>query len=289
MTKANIHNIMCKKGSIRMLPRWALAAAALAAGLSPMVAGAQTVTAPKEGAARPAPAPPRDLSGIWEPVRALDGIQPSGALNMPADGKPEHALPFTPFGLEMAKRNKSSNGPDQVAPADENDPGHACEPQGFPRENLFEVRATQIFQTPLQVVLLYTYGRVWRVIWTDGRELPRDPDPRWYGYSVGKWKDDYTFVAQTNGTDERTWIDNAGRPHSEDLRVEEVFHRVDRDTLELSMTIDDPKVYAKQWVALDKLRFRLKPANFDLVEMMCAPSEVAEYNRRHAAPAAIKK
>src|SRR5579862_3909310 len=96
----------------------ALVAAVLTAWLWPMVAGAQTVTAPKEGAARPAPAPPRDLSGIWEPVRALDGIQPSGALNMPADGKPEHALPYTPFGLEMVKRNKSSNGPNQVAPAD---------------------------------------------------------------------------------------------------------------------------------------------------------------------------
>jgi hypothetical protein len=71
--------------------------------------------------------------------------------------------------------------------------------------------------------------------------------------------------------------------------VEEVFHRVDHDTLELSMTIDDPKIYAKPWVALDKLRFRLKPASFDLVEMICSPSEVAEYNRKHAAPGAIKK
>jgi hypothetical protein len=279
MTKTNIHNFIRKTRSIRMLPRLEFAAAALTALLLPMVAGAQTV----------APAPPRDLSGIWEPVRTIEGIQPSGALNMPADGKPEHDLHFTPFGLEMAKRNKSSNGPDEVSPAEENDPAHACEPQGFPRENLYEVRATEIFHTPLQIVLLYTYGRVWRVIWTDGRELPRDPDPRRYGYSVGKWKDDYTFVAQTNGTDERTWIDNAGRPHSEDLRVEEVFHRVDHDTLELSMTIDDPKIYAKPWVALDKLRFRLKPANFDLVEMMCSPSEVAEYNRKHAAPGAIKK
>jgi hypothetical protein len=201
---------------------------------------------------------------------------------MPADGKPEHELPYTPLGLEILKTHKSPNGPNEVAPADENDPGHMCDPLGFPRENLFELRATEIIQTPVKTVLLYTYDKVWRVIWTDGRELPKDPDPRWYGYSVGKWIDDYTFVVDTNGTDDRTWLDNAGRPHSEELRVQEVFHRVDRDTLELSMTIDDPKVYTKPWKAQDKLRMRLKPATFEFSEMMCSPSELAEYNRRHA-------
>ena len=88
------------------------------------------------------------------------------------------------------------------------------------------------------------------VIWTDGRLLPADPDPRWYGYSIGKWKDDATFVIETNGTDARTWLDNAGRPHSEELRAEEQWHRVDGDTLELTMTINDPKVYTMPWVAL---------------------------------------
>jgi len=89
--------------------------------------------------------------------------------------------------------------------------------------------------------------------------------------------------------DERTWLDNAGRPHSESLRVEEVFHRVDRDTLELSMTIDDPKVYTQKWTALDKLRFRLKPANFETAEMICSPSEIAEYNKRHGSRGTIIK
>ena len=160
---------------------------------------------------------------------------------------------------------------------------------GFPRQNLFEVRATEILQTPLQMVILYTFNRIYRVIWTDGRELPKDPDPHWYGYSVGKWKDDYTLVVQTVGTDERTWVDNAGRPHSEDLRAEEIYHRVDRDHMELTMTLDDPKIYEKPWVALNKLRFQLKPPTTELVEMMCSPSELAEYNRRHAKPGAAPK
>jgi hypothetical protein len=99
-------------------------------------------------------------------------------------------------------------------------------------------------------------------------------------------KDDYRFVVQTSGTDERTWLDNAGRPHTDELRVEEQFHRVDHDTLELTVTIDDPKIYMKPWVALDKLRFKLQPPNTDAREMICSPSETAEYNKKLAFPAA---
>jgi hypothetical protein len=148
-----------------------------------------------------APAPVHDISGIWQPENWLAGIGPNGAFNMPGDGK--HEPPYTAYGLELFKRNKPSNGTTEVGPADENDPSHQCDPQGFPRENLFELRATQIIQNPLETVILYTYGRIFRIVWTDGRELPKDPDPRWFGYSIGKWKDDYTFVVETNGTDER--------------------------------------------------------------------------------------
>ena len=149
----------------------------------------------------------------------------------------------------------------------------------MPREDLFELRSTQILQTPVQVYLLYEFGRVWRVVWTDGREVPKDPEPRWFGYSVGKWVDDYTLVVETTGTDERTWIDHAGRPHSGDMRVEELFHRVDHDHLELTVTIDDPKMYTKPWVALDKLVFNLEPQTFDVREMIWAPTEFQGYNK----------
>jgi hypothetical protein len=251
-----------------------LAIAVITVWALPFAAGAQTA-----GGAVGA-LPSRDLSGAWQPANPLDGIQPNGARNMPADGK--HEPPYTAFGLELFKRNRPSNGTTEVNPAEENDPAHACDPQGFPRENLFELRTTQIVQSPIQTIILYTYGRIFRIVWTDGRELAKDPDPRWFGYSVGKWRDDYTFVVETNGTDARTWLDNAGRPHSEDMHVEEVYHRVNRDRMELSMTIDDPKVYSQVWLALDKLPMKLMPANTDVPEMMCSPSELAEYNRRHA-------
>jgi hypothetical protein len=233
-----------------------------------------------------APAPRHDISGIWDPGN--DGIQPFGPRAMPDDGKPEHQSPYTPLGLEMLNTHKPSNGIRSVLPGETNDPVVYCDPQGIPREDLYELRTTQILQTPLNVVVLYEFGKIWRVVWTDGRNLPKDPEPRWYDYSIGKWSDDYTFVVQTSGTDERTWVDRAGRPHISDMRVEERFHRVDHDTLELTVTIDDPKMYTKSWVALDKLRFKLKPPNFDVREMICSPSEFAEYNKVIGNPASGK-
>ena len=91
--------------------------------------------------------------------------------------------------------------------------------------------------------------------------------------------DDYTLVVESNGTDDRTWVDHAGRPHSADLRVEERFHRVDHDHLEWTVLIDDPKMYTKPWLAMDKFPMRLQPADFDVRELICSPSEYTEYNK----------
>ena len=236
-----------------------------------------------------AAAPRHDISGIWDP-----GIDPMrvlgvlGASAMPEDGKPEHELPFTPLGREALSHTKPTSGVRSVLPADTNDPVFYCDPQGMPREVLYELRATQILQTPQSVVMLYQFGKIWRVIWTDGRELPKDPEPRWFGYSVGKWEDDYTFVVQTSGIDERTWIDRAGRPHSSDLRVEERYHRVDHDHLELTVKIDDPKMYTKPWMARDRLLFQLQKDDYDVREMLCSPADVAEYNKLFGNPVSGK-
>lgn len=227
---------------------------------------------------KPAPAPRHDLSGIWDP--ALNGIGMFGAKAMPDDGKPEHEPPYTPAGLEALQRTKPNGGRRGVAPADTNDPVFQYgDPQGMPREDLYELRTLQIFQSPQNMAVLYQFDKVWRVIWLDGRELPKDPEPRWYGYSVGKWVDDDTLVVETIGTNDRTWIDRAGRPQSLDMRVEERFHRVDRDHLELTVTINDPTMYTKPWVALDKLVFERQPPTFDVREMVWSPSEYQEYNK----------
>src|SRR5216683_4232325 len=234
-----------------------------------------------------ASAPRHDISGIWEPEPAHDPVRVLGVLGasaMPEDGKPEHQPPYTPLAQEALSHTKPSSGTRSVLPAETNDPVFSCEPQGMPREDLYEFRTTQILQTPVSLVMLYQFNRVWRVVWTDGREFPKDPDPRWYGYSVGKWEDDYTFVVETIGMDERTWLDNAGDPHSSEMRVEERYHRVDHDTLELTVKIDDPKIYTEPWLARDKLRLMLLPANTETMEMICAPTEAEEYKKTMANP-----
>jgi hypothetical protein len=230
-----------------------------------------------------APAPKRDLSGIWDP--GMTGVQMYGAKAMPEDGNPAHQPPYTPEGLAALKLTRPNNGPRAAPPGETNDPVFKYgDPQGMPREDLYELRTIQIYQSPVNLAILYQFNKVWRVIWTDGRELPKDPEPRWYGYSVGKWVDDSTFVVQTIGMNETTWIDRAGRPHSEDLRVEERFHLPDRDHLELTVTIDDPKMYTKPWVALDKFVFERQPPTFDVREMIWSPSEYEKYNKLMGVP-----
>jgi hypothetical protein len=210
------------------------------------------------------PAPRRDLTGIWDPARG--GIGARGARN-PA--------PLTDWGQKKGNTHRSGDGVRQVAADQINDPLSTLgDPGGYPRQLLFELRQVQFLQTAQSVVALFMWERRWRVIWTDGRQLPTDPDPRWYGYAVGRWEDDYTFVVNSNGTDERTWLDNAGNPHSNDLRVEERWRRISEKRLELTVTIDDPTAYTKPWVALDKLQFVQIPPTTDLMEMMNAASEV---------------
>src|ERR1700692_99807 len=146
---------------------------------------AQTAPAQKPPPAkthRAAPAPRRDLSGIWETPDRMEGISPAGVKT--------HA-PFTPLGANIANNIfKPGDGPRKVSIGLVNDPLDSCDPAGFPRDLLFALRPFQVVQTSNQVLMVYQYQQVWRVIWKDGRELPKDPDPQWYGYSVGKWADD---------------------------------------------------------------------------------------------------
>src|SRR4029077_1331577 len=200
-----------------------------------------------------APAPKRDLSGIWDAGGVTQGVQPNGAYEYPDD--PEHVghdVPYTALGKEARMKNKPGTGMGQFPVAEVNDPVDYCDPAGMPRSDLFELRTLEILQKADQVIILNQNNDAWRLIWTDGRPLPEDAAPRWNGYAVGKWADDYTFVANYIGMDPRTWLDNVGRPHTDALKVEERWHRVNSDTLELSVTIDDPKFYAQPWKALDR-------------------------------------
>ena len=202
------------------------------------------------------------MTVIGNDEEAMGGTKERGAAGRkaakeyPSDGKPQHELPFTPLREKTWGSHKPGFGTTEVPITLNNDPFDICDPIGFPRIELFNLRAIQILQTEKQVLIFYQNDRTFRSIWTDGRGFPPEDisEPRWYGYSIGKWEDDTTFVVETTGVDERTWIDNVGRPHSSDLRVEERFHRVNHDILELTLTIIDPKMYTKPWNAPWKIR-----------------------------------
>jgi len=238
--------------------------------------------------ALPRPAPPHDISGTW---LALNGVQAVGVQAMPNDGRPEHELPFTPYGLKVYKSHKALEGVDAVPPGDYNDPREICEPLGFPRANHYNLRLTQIFQDAYKVAILYHYDNRWRFIWTDGRPLPkvveggvktgdRYQDQRFYGFSVGKWTDNSTLVVQTVGTmpEDRVWLDSTGRPISDQVKVTETYHRVNYDTLEVSETIDDPKIYTRPWATMDKLQMQLQDPKTDIQEFGCSPVEQQRYD-----------
>lgn len=296
-------------GSLGMPMRLTISIAALIAGLmlSPHLSAQNTKwnnsPLPKSayvGKKSPA-APPRDLSGIWN-GEAEGGVQAKGVLEYPAlfpndraDSDGGHAdetgilrpLSYTPAGLAALKLNKPAVGVRAVPAGLTNNRVDICDPVGFPGMEFFELRVIQIAQTKNQVLVLNQFQTVWRVVWTDGRQLPiKDLGTRWNGYSVGKWVDDYTLVVQTVGMDERAWLDNAGRPHSADMRVEERWHRIDYDTLELTVTIDDPTFYTQPWQALNKFVLHRLPDDYDMTDFSCSAIEIQEYNKEIGNPVA---
>jgi hypothetical protein len=114
---------------------------------------------------------------------------------------------------------------------------------------------------------------------------PSDPDPTWYGYSVGKWEGD-TLVVDTIGFNDKSWIDGWGNPHSDAMHVVERYRRVDHNTLELSMTIGDPKAYTKPLVGDPKV-FTLHP-KYELVESLCVPEDEESFLEKVRQPAIEK-
>jgi hypothetical protein len=219
-------------------------------------------------------APRRDLSGFW-----------AGMVAQKLNPVPT----MTPWGQEQFQQHKTNA---QYPVAESNDPLKGCDPLGFPRSMLFMTRGIAFSQMPGRVIEMFQFNRVWREIWTDGRPLPKSvggnssdaPDPRWYGYSVGRWEDDYTFVVDTVGSDDRSWLDNAGHPHSAELRVQERFKRVDHNNLEVTIRIDDPKTYAKPFV-ITTANFKWIPGQ-EFEEQFCVPSEEADYQKLIGEPAA---
>jgi hypothetical protein len=187
-----------------------------------------------------------DLSGVWSPdTRPLQVIAP------------EASIPFQPWSMKLSQeRADGSHGKD--------DPAAYCVP-GMPKLVVLPY-PYKIVQVPGMMLILYEGFTTYRQIFTDGRALPKDPQPSWLGYSVGKWQGD-TFVVDTIGINAQTWLDNAGRPHSDAMHLTERYHRRDFGHLDMQLTIDDPKAYTKPWTVSENAA--LLPDS-DLLEYICS-------------------
>ena len=212
-----------------------------------------------------------DLSGIWDAdFRGAEGIRVnSWDPTDPAAKHPEQA-PMTPWAAAKFKDVRPPFG--ALATFDNtNDPvQNYCDPPGVPRIYMYPWEVTFI-QTPKIVYILYEYTKIWRAVYMD-RDHPKDPENSWMGDSVGKYEGD-TLVIDTVGFNDKTWLDQTGHPHSDALHLIERIRRPAHDTLEIKVTIDDPKAYTKSMTATKVMKLTDAPMG----ETLCAYSEMKQF------------
>jgi hypothetical protein len=197
----------------------------------------------------PAPRTPDgkpDLSGLWKADNA-------GASET---AKSIESLKPQPWAAALAKQRSEDLYKDA--------PGVLCLPAG----PLVTLGVGKVVQTPYLLVMLFE-GTLYREVFLDGRELPKDPNPDWMGYSIGHWEGD-TLVIESAGFNDRTWMDGSGHPHTEALRVTERIRRPNFGHLEVQKTLADPKAFAEPWNV--PLKFELNADTEDL-EYVCNENE----------------
>jgi hypothetical protein len=217
------------------------------AGMPRTAEGVPNLAAPAPKSADGKP----DLSGLWRL-----GLAMGYAANITADLA---AGDIQPWAAALSRQRLEDFGKDDPEIT-------GCLPGG-PR-HITRPGLAKIIQTPVLIAILYE-DLSYRQIFLDGRPLPPDPNPSWMGYSVGRWDGD-TLIVETSGFNDRTWLDFAGHPHSEALRITERYRRRDFGHMDLQVTLDDPKVYAKPWTLV--AGGSLAP-DTELLEYVCAENE----------------
>lgn len=223
-----------------------------------------TAPAPKAADGHP------DLSGVWD-----RGIAPP--IDPPPAGRPMRSfqdlpslfadgLPMQPWAAELRRQRLAENSKDH--------PDAHCLPL-HPVQLHSHPQPRKIVQLPNEVLIMYEANDGLRQIFTDGRTLPNpdEVEPWWFGYSTGKWEksesgtSEDTLVVQTTGFRDNGWLDEEGTPVTTNAHITERFRRLNYGTLEIEITVDDPKTFTKPWTY--KLTQRLMP-NTELIEFVCA-------------------
>jgi len=230
-------------------------------------------------AAATSPAPlSHDLSGVWMqyPDVRVGGVPIVTGIDE------KTRPPLTPWGQARFDAAIPFMGPRAVA-GKENNPSLRCEPESVPK-SLILPNPFEIVQIPGRVFMFFEEFHLWRTIWADGRPLPKDPDPSYLGYSVGKWEGD-TFVVDTIGLNDKPWVDSFGNPRSEQMHLTERYRRVDRDNLEIQIIMDDPKAYQGVWTSAPRL-YKFEPG-WEIGEFFCVVDEENSYSEVVRKPAGV--
>jgi len=207
-----------------------------------------------------------DFSGMWVPRDELPcnakerGVQ---CIELPltpqlinfATGLKD-GIPYQPWAAELVKKRANDVG--------YLDPHTHCMPPNYPRAWAFP-ETQKIFQTPSQLVILHEYNASYRQIFFDGRKLPDDMLPTWNGYSVAHWDGD-ALVVESAGFRDDSWLDTSGNFFSSAARVTERIRRPSFGSLDVDITIDDPKVFTKPWT----VAMHLKPLlDTEMIDFIC--------------------
>ena len=212
-----------------------------------------------------------DFSGVWETIRTGTTQVISGKEVPPLERTSqfwnigtglEGGLPLHPWARDLRAQRVARNSADN--------PDAHCLPIGITQLHNHP-QPRKIVQTPTLIVMLYEANGGVRQIFLDGRALPaNDPQPWWYGYSIGRWDGD-TLVVETAGFKDGGWLDVNGAPLTDAAKVTERFRRPNYGNLEIVVTVDDPKAYTRPWTAVP-IRQQLL-ADDELIEFVCAENE----------------
>jgi hypothetical protein len=220
-----------------------------------------TAAAPKSANGKPS------LGGIWH--RVPPAGTPSGAnfgntvtYYMPAGS----TVPLQPWAAELLQQRR-------FGMLGAGRPSERCLPHGVLGSMLPNI-PFKIIETPGLTLILTEQLTQFRQVFTDGRGLPPDMQPAWYGYSIGRW-DGETFVIETAGFNDQTWLDDSGHPNTEAMRTQERFHRVDAGHISLEVVVDDPGAYTQPWSVTIPLE--LMP-DTELIEDVCDNEKDATHN-----------
>lgn len=232
----------------------------------------------------PAPRTPEgrpDFSGLWElwarsaanPNRGATGGGADQPVSEPAPGVPpaatffdlganmEGGLPYQQWARDLRDQ--------RVADDMKDNPDANCLPMGHMQLHMHP-QPRKIIQLPHLIVMIWEGNSGLRQIFMDGRPLPdNDPQPWWYGYSVGHWEGD-TLVVETIGLRDDGWLDVNGSPFTSKGKITERFTRVNYGHMVVDVTIDDPSVYTAPFTVRAEHGIML---DTDLIEFICNENE----------------